>query len=91
MPLPFKPRRRVSLGRLFVVACIFAIITYYYAYRSPNIQLSSSNPRDAAGNSTLGVRIPVSSCKMTRKAVAFLPLLIRLFIVSEDLSTLERP
>jgi hypothetical protein len=60
MPKPFKPRRRVSLGRLFAVAFIFAITTYYYLYRSPDYQLSLSNPRDAAGNSTLGVSLPVS-------------------------------
>jgi hypothetical protein len=63
----FKPRRRVSLGRLFAVACIFVITTYYYLYRNPDSQLSYSNPRDAAGNSTLGVSFPLFPSPLARR------------------------
>ena len=51
-----KPLRRLSFSRLkyFAAACIFAIITYRYVYRNPALRLGSK-PRDAAGNSTLGV------------------------------------
>ncbi|KAN0092193.1 glycosyltransferase family 25 protein [Hyaloscypha variabilis] len=49
------PRRRLSFSRLryLAVACIFAIITYHYVYQNPALRLGSE-PREAAGNSTLG-------------------------------------
>ena len=54
-----QPRRRLPFSRLkyFAVACMFAIITYRYVYQNPAIQFGSK-PRDAAGNSTLGVSSP---------------------------------
>lgn len=56
MPHPFKPRRRLSQGRLkyIAVACIFAIITYYFLSSSPATPLAFVQPKDAARNSTLG-------------------------------------
>jgi hypothetical protein len=51
-----QPRRLLPFSRLkyFAAACMFAIITYRYVYQNPAFQFGSK-PRDAAGNSTLGV------------------------------------
>jgi hypothetical protein len=58
MPHPFKPRRRFSDGRLkyLLTACTFAVITYYYLFRNPAPPAPVLGPKDAASNSTLGVR-----------------------------------
>jgi hypothetical protein len=64
MPHPFKSRRRLSSSRIryLLVACTFLIVSYYYIYRNPTILLGASKPRDAAGNSTLGVSFLFSMC-----------------------------
>jgi hypothetical protein len=63
MTVLLTPRRRLSLSRLkyLAAACVLAIITYNYGYHGLTLttRLGSLKPRDAAGNSTLGVRFLV--------------------------------
>jgi len=63
MPHPLNLRWGMSHSRFrhLLAACTFILVSYYYVYRSLSFVLSSSKPRDAAGNSTLGVSFPFLS------------------------------